>query len=98
MRRLLEDDEQRDYDERRDNRQLVIIDVGNDLRLPYDDDTSRRTSRGGNQIPELYDYQILEQVVDGGDVLRDGGVINLRVLCPQAVHRRDADARADVAQ
>jgi len=35
--RLFEDDEQRDSDERCDHQQLVVVDVGNDLRLPSDD-------------------------------------------------------------
>src|SRR3977135_2128275 len=34
--RLLEHNQQRDHDKRRDHQQLEIVDVGNDLRLPRD--------------------------------------------------------------
>jgi hypothetical protein len=51
-----------------------------------------------NGFPRPPDTGIGDDPVDGGDVLHDVGVVNLRVLCQQAVHHRDTDAGADVAR
>jgi len=78
--RLLEDDEQRDHGEGRDHQQLVIVDIGNDLRLPrVTMASSAARPAGGNRIPEPCDHRVIELPIDGRDVLRDGGVIHLRV-------------------
>ena len=95
--RALEDNEQRDHGERRDHQQLVIVDIGNDLRLLRDRGVERGASGCGEWIPKTRDAWVGENPIDGSDVLHDVGVVNLRVLYQQAVHHRDADAGADVA-
>ena len=44
--RLLEHDEQRDGDERCEHQQLVVVDIGDDLRLAGDDGVKRRSAGG----------------------------------------------------
>jgi len=61
--RLLEQDEQRGHDERRDHQQLEIVDVCNDLRLLRDDGIECRASGIGGRIPELCDGRIFENAV-----------------------------------
>ena len=79
--RLLEDDEQRDHDERRDHQQLEIVDIGDDLRLPRDHGIERGATCVGKWIPELCDGRAFEHPVHSCDVRNDVGVIGLRVLC-----------------
>jgi hypothetical protein len=57
--RLPEDDEQRDYGECRDHQQLVIINVGDDLRLLRDHGVECGATGGGERIPELCDGWIV---------------------------------------
>jgi len=90
----LKDDEKRDDDQRGDHQQLVIVDIGDDLRLLRD----HGIDGGGERIPELGNGRVLKDSIDGRDVLDDVGVIDLRVRRQQAVDHRDADARADVAR
>ena len=58
----------------------------------------RGTSGSGKWVPELCDHRVLEHPVSGGDVLRDFGVIYLRVCRQQAVHHRDAKDAAVLGQ
>ena len=53
--RLPEDDKQRDRGERRDHQQLVVVDIGNDLRLLRDHGVERGAAGGGQRVPELRD-------------------------------------------
>jgi hypothetical protein len=52
----------------------------------------------GERISKPHNAWVGEDPVYGGDVLHDVGMVNLRVLCQQAVHARDADVGADVAR
>src|SRR6202042_558713 len=51
VRRSLENDEQWDHEERRDHQQLVIVDVGDDLRLLRDHGVATGASGCGDRIP-----------------------------------------------
>ena len=73
----MEDDEQRDHGERRDHQQLVVVDVGDDLRLPRDDGIERGASGRGQRIPELCDRGIIERAGHCRDILRDVGVMDV---------------------
>src|SRR4051794_13164999 len=86
MGRWLEDDEKGDHDERRDHQQLVIVDVSDDLRLASDHGVECGTSGGSERTPKPRYHRILEHPVDGSNVLRNVGVVYLRVRCQQTVH------------
>ena len=97
-RRLLEHDEQRDHGECGDHQELIVVDVGDDLRLRGHDRIKGSPPGGGDRIPELHDGRVLEGAVDCGDVCCDVGVIDLRVADQESIHNGYADARADVAR
>ena len=78
--------------------QLVIVDVSNDLRLLRDYGVERGAASGGQGIPELSDRWALERPVHPRDVLRDVGVIRLRITDQQSVDYGDADTGADIAR
>jgi hypothetical protein len=93
----LEDDKQRDQGKRRDHQQLVVIDVGDDLGLLRDHRVGRRAAGGGERIPELRNGRVVERPIDGADVDRQVGVVDLGIRGQERIDDRNADARADFA-
>src|SRR5215471_11347975 len=61
--RLLEDEDQRKRRERRDHQQLVIVDIGDDLRLTRDQGVKRGASCGANRVQELRDRRMFERAI-----------------------------------
>ena len=96
VRRLLEHDQQGKYGKYRDHQQLIIVDVGDDLRLLRDHGVERSTSGGIERVPEAHDHRALERTIYGGNVLHDVGMIDLRVARQQSIHYRNANTGANV--
>jgi hypothetical protein len=78
--RVLEDDQQRDYGDRRKHQQLVIVDIRDDLRLLSDQGVERRPPGSGDRIEELGNRGLFERTIDGGDMRCDLGVVHLRIV------------------
>jgi hypothetical protein len=95
-RSFLEHDQQRKHGKHRDHQQLVVVYVGNDLRLLRDHGIECGASSGSQGIPELCNRRVVERPVHRRNVLHNVGMIDLRVARQQSVHDRDADAGADV--
>ena len=83
--RAPEHHQQRQHGERRDHQKLIIVDIGDDLRLLGDDCVECGAAGGGQRIPEMRDVGVFQGAIDRCYVLRDVGVIGLGVA-DQAAH------------
>jgi hypothetical protein len=96
-RRLRKDNEQRNHRERCDHQQLVIVNIGNDLRLPRNNRIQCSASGSTERVSKLCNRRVLKPTINRRDVRRDLGVIHLRIPRQQTVHDRNADARPNIA-
>ncbi len=93
-----ENQQQRKHGQRRDHQQLVIVDIGDDLRLLVITASSAARPAAVSGSQKCATSRIFEAAIDRRDVRGNVGVIDLGVAGQQRVHHRNADARADIAQ
>src|SRR5271154_6870461 len=66
--RLLEEEDQREGEERQNHQQFEVVDVGDDLGLQCDGGVERGASGGGERTPQMRDGCVFDHAVDRSDV------------------------------
>jgi len=94
----LEHDKQENGGDGGDHQQLVVVDIGDDLRLLREQGVERGAACGGEGIQDVRDGRIVEAAVHRRHVSRDIGVVDLGKIGQKRVDDRNADARTDVSR
>src|SRR5262245_16592873 len=90
--------EHRDGGEGHDHHQLEIVDIGDQRRLPAQLLVERGEPRRRVPVPMLYHVRHAHREIEGADMARELGVVDLKIAGEQRLDDRDADAAAEIAE